>query len=218
MTRLDTALASASLGSVLSLASSANGGSSIRSTSPATRAATRALAFGQRLEDHMRPGGSGSPVAVVARQHQIAAALPCDELERPGADQPLAAIELVGRPAFRRAARRRGVRQDRQVGEIDRQQGRGRAGRDAQGQRIDDLDTCHLARDRGERRRAVGHLGGALEGEDHVFGGEGRAVLELHVRAELELPHRVADRLPRQLPAPARAAAARRAPPAARRC
>jgi hypothetical protein len=36
-------------------------------------------------------------------------------------------------------------------------------------------------------RGAVGHVGHALQGEQDVLGGEGRAVVEAHVLAQLEL-------------------------------
>ena len=54
--------------------------------------------------------------------------------------------------------------------------------------------ACHA----GEGRRAVRHLGGALEGEGDVLRGERRAVVEFDAGAKLEFPHRVAERLPRQ--------------------
>ena len=153
-------------------------------------------AIGERPEDDLRPGRLRPPIGVVALQHERAAALPGNELERPGADQPFAAVELGRRLAFRRAAGRRLVRQDGQAREIDRQQRRGGGCMDAQGQRIDDLEARELPRDHGEGPRAVGHLGRALESEDHVFGAEVRSVVELHAGPQLELPLGIADRLP----------------------
>jgi hypothetical protein len=44
----------------------------------------------------------------------------------------------------------------------------------------------------------LGTLGARLKREHHVVRGEGRAVVELHVLAQLEFPGEVVDRLPRR--------------------
>ena len=171
----------------------------------------------ERPQDHLRPGRLAAPVVVVALADDAAAALPFDELERAGADQAVAGIELGRGLALGRRARHRLLRQDRQRREIERQQRRGAVGVDAQGQRIDDLEALHRAGVDRVGAGAVGHLRHALVGEDHVLGGEVRAVMELHVGPQLEFPGRVVDRLPRQREAGLAASGSRPAAPAHRR-
>ena len=62
------------------------------------------------------------------------------------------------------------------------------------GGRLDFGDACRRA---GERRRAVGNVPGALEGEDDVLGAEISAVMEFHAVAKLDFPGCRVDRLPR---------------------
>ena len=60
---------------------------------------------GDDAEGHLVPRRLGAPVGVVARELDAVAFLPAHELERPGADRRLAGVEVLGRRAFRRAAR-----------------------------------------------------------------------------------------------------------------
>ena len=62
--------------------------------------------------------------------------------------------------------------------------------------RIDDFDLADLLGVRGERRRAVRHLGNALDRCHDVGRREVAAVVELHAAAQLEFPGRRIDRLP----------------------
>ena len=57
-----------------------------------------------------------------------------------------------------------------------------------------------------------------IEGEDHVVGGEGLAVVPGHALAQLELPRRVVDRGPRHGEGPGSAGRPNRGSPASRRC
>ena len=153
---------------------------------------------GERPQDDLLPLGLAAPIGVVAFEHDAAAALPFDELERAGADQAVAGVELGRCLALRRGAGGGLVRQDGQRRDIERDQGRRPVGVDADRQRIDDLEALHLAGVDRVGAGAVGHLGDAFEGEHHVLGGEVRSVVEFHAGPQLEFPHRVADRLPRE--------------------
>ena len=158
-----------------------------------------------RADRHVLPRLHAAPIGRVALQLQLVARHPFDELVRAGADGGAAVVEIRGGFALGRVPRK-----DRDRIQVH-QQGRRRAlGVDADRVGIDHfhaVDRLGVLRIGGWRVR---HVRRPRQGERHVIGGEGRAVVECHAVAQVEFPHIVADHLPRfrkprlDLAAPAR--------------
>ena len=80
------------LGVLLELARSSVGGSSIRSTSPDSSAATRAVLLAERPQDDLLPGRLAAPISVVAFEHDAAPRCHDTNLNGPVPTRPLPAL------------------------------------------------------------------------------------------------------------------------------
>ena len=141
-------------------------------------------------ERHRLQLGLALPVVVVAHDDQLLVAHPLAELEWPGADrlgeEPLRAFRLqrLGRH-HQHVAQRDAVDEPRP----------GLLGDEAHRVGVDDLDLLH----EGPARRVVRLVGRVLDVVHRrldALGVEGLAVVELHARAQRELPRRVVHDLP----------------------
>ena len=146
-------------------------------------------------------GWSAAPHHVGIADHDPAAVgLELFEHERAGAVGVARGVGLLARPLVvggpsHAVLLRPGLRHDGDLGELQPQRRVRPGGRDADGVIVDRLDRGDAVNVGSE----VGRLGaGALDAEDHVIGGERRAVVEGHVRAQLELPGGRVQRLPGQ--------------------
>ena len=116
-----------------------------------------------------------------------------NQTEGAGANRHGAGIELLGGGV--------GVGltvQDIQVGEVHRQQRVGAVGGEADGQRVHHLDPGDGSDETGKTAGAIGHLGDAGEGEGHIIGSEGVAIVKAHTGAQAEFPGIGRDRAPAQ--------------------
>ena len=144
-----------------------------------------------RLQDRAVEGRHLAPVVGVLLQDDAIARHVLDELPGTGAEGGLAAVELLGRRAAAGL-----VGDDRDRRHVVRHQRVGLLGRDPYRVVVDLLDGLALGVEL-EGGRRVRHVRCPLEGAEHVVGGEGRAVVETHALAELELPDgRVVGRAP----------------------
>jgi hypothetical protein len=141
-------------------------------------------------EHHALPARLLAPILVVALHDDAVAGRVFHEFVRTGADGRLARVVVRRLRALAVLAR-----DDEHLRHIVRHQRIGRRGLDVQ-RVVVDLHERLAARVDAEARRAALDVGGALEAEDHVVGGERRAVVEAHVFAQLEFPGRRVDRLP----------------------
>ena len=161
--------------------------------SPAIIAAKAAVGSEMNLKVDLLERRRLAPVVVAADELDPVALHPVREGEGAGADR-LLGVAVGGRR-----------RDDHRVapGEVGEQRALGRVEADLE---RDVVDRRHLV-DAVEQpllgvQRAVGHR--AVEGEDHVLGGERRAVLEGHAVAQVEDPgEAVRRRPPSSRPAPA---------------
>ena len=156
-----------------SLARSVVGGSSIRSTSPDSSAATRAGVVAERPQDHLRPRPACRPSS--RRCARTTMRLPrchATNLNGPVPTRPLPALSSAEVLPSGAGARMRLLRQDRQRRDVERQQ-RVRARWCGCARSADRRSrTFSSGGYRSCRGRAVRHLANALVGEDHVLGGE----------------------------------------------
>ncbi len=134
-----------------------------------------------------------APIVVVAHQFDAVAIHVAHEFEAAAAHSSLARVEILrrctGRDLFRHDVDRRQV--------VGRQRIRRRV-LEADRVRVDDLLRDDRLRVRGERPRAVRNQRHAVDRERDVLGGELAAVVELDALAQLVLPRRRVDRLPRR--------------------
>ncbi len=144
------------------------------------------------LEADVLPLRLRAPVGIVALEHHAVAGHVLGEAVRPGADHQLAGVEVL---RLRRLGD--GLRQDHDRAEIVRQQRMRLVGLQSQRVLVGRLDVDDRPHEEGERSRAVGHVGHALEGGDHIIGRELLAIVELHALTQLDLPFEIVERLPR---------------------
>jgi len=131
-----------------------------------------------------------APVVLIRRQHDAVASDIFGLLVGAGATGgAFAEIELLGGRVLALG------RDDAEGRKIGRHQRRRRRGFHANGEIVDlaEFLAAHIG---GGARRAFRHVRRALHSGDHIVRRERRAVMELDVLAELELPGRVVDRLP----------------------
>ena len=150
---------------------------------------------GRGVRDHARhhpvPWRCTAPIGVVARELQPVADRVADETVGAGADHGAAAVEVGERHALMHLAR-----QQHDPADVEVEEGMRHVGDEAHCARIDDLDALDAPHRGRERARAVRDGGDAREGEGDVLGLEGRAVVEAHALAQLELPGVVIDDAP----------------------
>ena len=131
-----------------------------------------------------RPGLLLTPVAIIAREFHPIPRTIGQQPVRPGADRGLAGIEILAACPFRRVA---GDDADRS--QVKRHERMRRACVQDQRMRIGRFHLGDGAQKTAKATRAIRHPGlHAREGEDHIIGGEGLAIMPGDTLAKLEFP------------------------------
>ena len=148
--------------------------------------------LGDRPEDDVLERRLAAPVLIERLESDVLVAFPLHELPRAGAHRRRAAERLLA--YFLDVL----FRHDAEVHETLEQERKRLVGDQVDRIRVDDLhflDRANVAV-LGRLLLLLARLQDPIERELHVLGRHDRAVVEFDALAELELPHRVAERLP----------------------